>query len=31
MRMNYWLVKQEPESYAWVAFVKDAGTVWTGV
>lgn len=29
--MNYWLVKQEPESYAWVAFVKDAGTVWTGV
>ena len=22
-RMNYWLVKSEPESYAWAAFVKD--------
>ena len=29
--MNYWLVKQEPESYAWAAFVKDGGTTWTGV
>lgn len=29
--MNYWLVKQEPEDYAWAAFVKDVGTVWTGV
>lgn len=29
--MNYWLVKQEPESYAWANFVKDAGTAWTGV
>ena len=29
--MNYWLVKQEPESYAWSAFVKDGGTAWTGV
>ncbi|HEY9170829.1 MAG TPA: EVE domain-containing protein [Verrucomicrobiae bacterium] len=29
--MNYWLVKQEPEEYAWAAFVKDGGTAWTGV
>lgn len=29
--MNYWLVKQEPEAYAWAAFVKDGGTAWTGV
>jgi predicted RNA-binding protein with PUA-like domain len=29
--MNYWLVKQEPEDYAWSAFVKDRGTAWTGV
>ena len=29
--MNHWLVKQEPESYAWAAFVKDRGTAWTGV
>ena len=29
--MNYWLVKQEPEDYAWTAFVKDGGTAWTGV
>ena len=29
--MNYWLVKQEPESYAWSAFVKDGKTAWTGV
>ncbi|HWD20763.1 MAG TPA: EVE domain-containing protein [Verrucomicrobiae bacterium] len=29
--MNYWIVKQEPESYAWAAFVKDGGTNWTGV
>lgn len=30
-RMNFWLVKQEPESYAWEAFVKDGQTSWTGV
>jgi len=29
--MNYWLVKQEPESYAWSTFVKDGRTAWTGV
>jgi predicted RNA-binding protein with PUA-like domain len=26
--MNYWLVKQEPDSYSWPAFGKAA---WTGV
>lgn len=29
--MNHWLVKQEPEDYAWSAFVKDGSTAWTGV
>jgi predicted RNA-binding protein with PUA-like domain len=29
--MNYWLVKQEPEAYAWDRFVGDGRTVWTGV
>ncbi|HEX4263341.1 MAG TPA: EVE domain-containing protein [Verrucomicrobiae bacterium] len=29
--MNYWLVKQEPDSYSWVDFVKDGKTAWTGV
>ncbi len=29
--MNYWLVKQEPTSYSWDAFVKDGKTDWTGV
>ena len=24
-------MKQEPEDYAWSAFVKDGGTAWTGV
>ena len=31
MSKNYWLVKQEPEAYAWAQFVKDGGTAWTGV
>jgi predicted RNA-binding protein with PUA-like domain len=31
MGKNYWLVKQEPESYSWTAFVKDGKTAWTGV
>ena len=31
MARNYWLVKQEPESYAWSAFVKDARAAWTGI
>ena len=29
--MNYWLVKQEPEAYAWSMFLKDGRTSWTGV
>jgi predicted RNA-binding protein with PUA-like domain len=29
--MNYWLVKSEPETYSWAAFVKDGQTAWTGV
>ena len=29
--MNYWLVKQEPEDYAWAAFVKEGQAAWTGV
>lgn len=29
--MNYWLVKQEPDSYSWDDFVKDGATDWTGV
>jgi predicted RNA-binding protein with PUA-like domain len=29
--MQYWLVKQEPEAYAWSALVKDSRTAWTGV
>ena len=28
---NYWLVKQEPETYSWTTFVKDGRVVWTGV
>ena len=29
--MQYWLVKQEPESYAWATFVKEGRAEWTGV
>ena len=29
--MNYWLVKSEPESYAWSQLVTDGRTSWTGV
>ena len=29
--MNYWLVKSEPEAYAWADLVKDGRTAWTGV
>ena len=29
--MNHWLVKSEPESYAWAQLVKDGATAWTGV
>jgi predicted RNA-binding protein with PUA-like domain len=29
--MNFWLVKSEPEAYAWAQLVKDGQTAWTGV
>jgi predicted RNA-binding protein with PUA-like domain len=28
---QYWLVKQEPESYSWNDFVKDKVCEWDGV
>jgi predicted RNA-binding protein with PUA-like domain len=28
---NFWLVKQEPDSYSWDNFVQDGETAWTGV
>lgn len=28
---GHWLVKQEPDSYPWEKFVRDARTAWTGV
>lgn len=31
MAEQFWLVKQEPESYAWSRLVADRGTCWTGV
>lgn len=31
MAKSHWLVKQEPESYAWTQFVVDGKTSWTGV
>jgi predicted RNA-binding protein with PUA-like domain len=31
MAKNYWLVKQEPETYSWTTFVKEGGTAWSGV
>ena len=30
-RNNYWMVKQEPETYSWDDFVRDGRTDWTGV
>jgi predicted RNA-binding protein with PUA-like domain len=30
-RMNYWLVKSEPEAYSWSQLVKDGRMAWTGV
>jgi len=30
-RVNYWLVKQEPEAYSWATFLKEKRTAWTGV
>ena len=29
--MQHWLVKSEPESYAWADLVKDGRTTWDGV
>jgi predicted RNA-binding protein with PUA-like domain len=29
--MNYWMVKQEPDSYPWEQFLRDRKTAWTGV
>jgi predicted RNA-binding protein with PUA-like domain len=29
--MNHWLVKQEPESYSWLDFVREGRAAWTGV
>ena len=31
MPSNYWLVKQEPESYSWADFVKEGNAAWTGI
>ena len=28
---NFWLVKQEPDSYSWADFVSEGKTAWTGV
>ena len=28
---NFWLVKQEPDSYSWSNFTAEKGTSWTGV
>lgn len=31
MTTQYWLVKSEPEAYAWTDLVRDGHTAWTGV
>lgn len=31
MKPNHWLVKTEPEAYAWSDFARDGRTDWTGV
>lgn len=31
MTTQYWLVKSEPEAYAWSDLVRDRRTDWTGV
>jgi len=31
MTTQYWLVKSEPDSYAWSDLVRDGHTSWTGV
>lgn len=29
--MAYWLVKSEPSTYSWDAFVKEGQTCWSGI
>ena len=31
MITHYWLVKTEPEAYAWTTFLRDRRTAWDGV
>jgi predicted RNA-binding protein with PUA-like domain len=31
MTTQYWLVKSEPDAYAWTDLVRDRRTAWTGV
>lgn len=31
MTTQYWLVKSEPDTYAWTDFVREGKTAWTGV
>ena len=31
MTTQYWLVKSEPDAYAWTDLVRDGKTAWTGV
>ena len=31
MTTQYWLVKSEPEAYAWADLVRDGKTAWTGI
>jgi predicted RNA-binding protein with PUA-like domain len=31
MAKSCWLVKSEPDTYSWEAFVKDGSTFWDGV
>ena len=31
MTTQYWLVKTEPEAYAWETFMREGRTVWDGV
>jgi predicted RNA-binding protein with PUA-like domain len=31
MRMAYWILRSEPETYGWDDLVRDKGTEWDGV
>ena len=31
MTTQYWMVKSEPDAYAWADLVRDKRTAWTGV